>query len=240
MPISGYEHARQPIPLDHLRRQVEREKAEVEELGRRRSRRSAGGSPGVLAGYPIVYDTATVIGGMFVEVIAPGAAARAVREDDVRLLVNHNRDLLLARTRSGTLGLSGDQRGVAMRAELPDTPTAREVWTLVGRGDLSQGSMAFLPVRESWYPPSKERDGLPLVVIEDLKLFDVSVVAFPAYETTTVATVGAEPRFDLDGKLLRLDARLSGRGAPYPPASIRARVAELPKVRQRAFGVRTA
>ena len=243
MPISGYELARQPIPLDHLRRQVEREKAEVEELGRRRSRRAAGGSPGGLTGYPAVYGVETEIAGLFREILAPGAFRGALsRPDDVRLLRDHDKSLLLARTTNATLHLAEDVVGLRMRAVLPDTELARETLELVRLGTLSQGSFAFVPRTVRWYPPDK-RDGLPLAVVEDAgTLYDVSSVTYPAYESTTMHVGRTDEVAAWERRLRLTELRLErGPGSPLPPETVRRFLAERPgKAWARDFVLRAA
>jgi len=63
-------------------------------------------------GYAAVFDEDTVIGGQWMERIAPGAFTNALGRDDVTFLINHE-GLPLARTRSGTLELFEDQRSSA-------------------------------------------------------------------------------------------------------------------------------
>ena len=67
-------------------------------------------------------------------------------------------------------------------AELPDTSEARDLWTLIQRGDVDQMSFAFRVIRQKWNPERTERT-LTEVSLAD---GDVSVVTYPAYPTTTV------------------------------------------------------
>jgi len=145
-----------------------------------------------ISGHAAVFNSETIIGGAFREVIRPGAFTRALREkQDVRLLVNHDSNQILARTKSGTLALKEDSVGLAVSADLPDTQLGRDTWTLVKRGDLSGMSFAFIPKKENW-PEDDLRE------ILDCDLFDCSIVAWPAYPSTDVqansALVGAEAR----------------------------------------------
>jgi len=85
----------------------------------------------------------------------------------------------LARTKSGTLTLAEDDRGLRVEADLdPANPLAASVISAMRRGDLSQMSFAFRTIKDSW---SKDRQTREL---EEVELFDVSVVTFPAYEET--------------------------------------------------------
>jgi HK97 family phage prohead protease len=149
--------------------------------------RAAG--PMRLAGYAALFNTPTTIAGLFREQIAPGAFRAALdRGDDVRALFNHDAGVVLGRTRSGTLRLTEDHRGLRYELDLPDTTQARDVWTLVQRGDISQSSFAFtVPDGGDDITPAVSRSDLPLRIINTLQLFDVSPVTYPAYAETTVS-----------------------------------------------------
>lgn len=146
--------------------------------------RSAG--PMKLAGYAALYETETTIGSMFRERLASGAFASALhRRDDVRALFNHDANIVLGRTTSGTLRLSEDARGLRYELDLPDTSDARNLWALVQRGDVSQSSFAFSVDTEDW--PTVRSGDLPLRVVKSVHLFDVSPVTYPAYAETSVS-----------------------------------------------------
>lgn len=144
--------------------------------------RSDGDGPPVLEGYATIYDHRYDVGGEppygFTEVIARGAAAKSVGEADVRLLVNHD-GVPLARTKSGTLSLTSDDIGLHVRAELdPLNPSVVEMRSALGRGDLDEMSFAFKAVRQEWNADYTER------TIREVKLYDVSVVTYPANPAT--------------------------------------------------------
>ena len=134
-----------------------------------------------LSGYAAVFNDASVPL-PFKERIAPGAFRKTLSESpDVRLLINHE-GLPLARTKNGTLTLTEDDRGLRFDAELADTQEARDIYTLVQRGDVDQMSFAFRVIRQNWSKDKTERT-LTEVSLAD---GDVSVVTYPAYPTTTV------------------------------------------------------
>jgi HK97 family phage prohead protease len=134
-----------------------------------------------LSGYAAVFNDASVPL-PFKERIAPGAFRKTLNEmPDVRLLINHE-GLPLARTKNGTLTLTEDERGLRFDAELADTQEARDIYTLVQRGDVDQMSFAFRVIRQNWSKDKSERT-LTEVSLAD---GDVSVVTYPAYPTTTV------------------------------------------------------
>jgi HK97 family phage prohead protease len=142
-----------------------------------------------ITGYAAVFGANADLG-FFEERIAPGAFARAIDEDqDVRALWNHDANFILGRTKSGTLRLAEDDTGLRIDIDPPDTQTARDLVESIRRGDVDQMSFAFRAVKESW----TERDGeLPLRELEDVDLFDVSPVTYPAYEATSVGLRSAE------------------------------------------------
>ena len=134
-----------------------------------------------LSGYAAVFNEDSVPL-PFLERIAPGAFRKTLTETpDVRLLINHE-GLPLARTKNGTLRLTEDEAGLYMDADLPDTQAARDLYTLVERGDVDQMSFAFRVIRQKWNEDRSRR------VLTELSLSDgdVSVVTYPAYPATTV------------------------------------------------------
>jgi len=136
-----------------------------------------------VAGYAAVFNEETDIGDYFIEKIAPGAFTRAVKEDDVVFLINHE-DLPLARTRSGTLKLKEDDRGLYMETELDRRdPDVQNIIYKMERGDLDKMSFAFRATKQSWDETGK----VPVRTIEEVQLFDVSIVTSPAYEGTDIS-----------------------------------------------------
>jgi HK97 family phage prohead protease len=134
-----------------------------------------------LSGYAAVFNDSSVPL-PFKESIAPGAFRKTLSETpDVRLLVNHE-GLPLARTKNGTLTLGEDDRGLYFSAELADTQEARDIHTLIARGDVDQMSFAFRVIRQKW---SEDRSRRVLTEVS-LSDGDVSVVTYPAYPTTSV------------------------------------------------------
>jgi HK97 family phage prohead protease len=135
-----------------------------------------------LEGYAALFGAEARIGST-VETIRAGAfAATLASGRDVLALVDHDPARLLARTKTGTLRLSEDARGLAFSLDLPDTGPARDVLALAERGDLGGMSFGFRATDEHWSGDRRE--------IRAAELFEISVVqAFPAYEGTTV-----EPR----------------------------------------------
>ena len=133
-----------------------------------------------IVGHAAVFDTPAEIWG-FEEVIKKGAFKDAIKEDDVRALWNHDPNYVLGRTKSGTLELKEDNKGLAIENDPPDTQWAKDLQESMSRGDVDQMSFGFIVEEEKWI----SRDGEPdLREIHKARLFDVSVVTFPAYEET--------------------------------------------------------
>lgn len=136
-----------------------------------------------VAGYAAVFNEETNIGDMFTEVIAPGAFTNAVGRDDVVFLINHE-DLPLARTRSGTLTLKEDDRGLYMETQLDRRdPDVQNIIYKMERGDLDKMSFAFRATKQEW----DETGVLPKRTILEAQLFDVSIVTSPAYDGTDIS-----------------------------------------------------
>ena len=138
-----------------------------------------------VSGYAAVFNEIVNIGGYFRERVLPGAFAEAIRRDDVVFLINHN-GLPLARTRSGTLKLVEDQRGLNIETELDASdPDVQAIVPKMKRGDLDKMSFAF-SMRggiQTW----DESVEPPLRTIEKVgELHDVSIVTTPAYEGTEI------------------------------------------------------
>jgi HK97 family phage prohead protease len=143
---------------------------------------SDGETGATLVGYAAVYNVLSEDFGDFREIIAPGAFDGAVG-GDVRALFNHDQNYVLGRTKSKTLRLRTDKRGLAVEIDPPDANWARDLVASVARGDVDQMSFGFRTVDEAW----EETDGRIVRTIKKVELFDVSLVTYPAYPQTDVA-----------------------------------------------------
>jgi HK97 family phage prohead protease len=131
-----------------------------------------------LVGYAAVFDSPSEPL-PYTEFVRRGAFAKTINDGaDVRLLIDHT-GVPLARTRSGTLNIEEDERGLLVEADLdPLNPDAARVISAMRRGDMSQMSFAFRSIKDSWNEDRSVRE------LKEVQLFDVSVVTFPAYEQT--------------------------------------------------------
>ncbi|MDQ0318773.1 HK97 family phage prohead protease [Pararhizobium capsulatum DSM 1112] len=133
-----------------------------------------------LEGYAAIFSKPADIGGRFTETIAPGAFSATLRtRADVLALVDHDPGRVLARTRSGTLRLSEDSRGLAFDLDVPDTTSGRDVLALAERGDVGGMSFGFTALDEK-----RDGDRRELRAVE---LHEISaVMAWPAYDATII------------------------------------------------------
>jgi HK97 family phage prohead protease len=134
----------------------------------------------IVEGYAAVFDTITDLG-WIKEVIDRHAFDNADMSDIV-MKYNHESSILpMARTRGGSLQFTIDDHGLKIRAKLPDTMQNKDIYTLIKDGVLSKMSFAFTVKRQEYDYETDTRK-----ILEFDKIFDVSVVDVPAYETTEI------------------------------------------------------
>lgn len=174
-----------------------------------------------LVGYAATFNAPSQDLGGFIETIAPGAFTRALSEkQDVRALYNHA-DRPLGRTKSGTLVLTQDAKGLRFRCLLdPNQQLHRDLHSSVKRGDIDACSFAFKPAAENGdlWEDRKDASGKWYIArtLTDVDLFDVSIVNTPAYLSTSVQArseqVPAEIR-SIVSKMIEKRARTENRDA---------------------------
>lgn len=132
----------------------------------------------------------------FVERIAPGAFAEALKKSDVRALFNHDPNFVIGRTRSGTLVLQEDSVGLRYEITPPDTQWARDLVESLRRGDISQSSFAFTMSPGGVSQWEDRPDGTTLrTIVKVAELYDISPVTYPAYADTESGVRSAEEVF---------------------------------------------
>lgn len=153
------------------------------------------------------------------EMFDPAAFDRLLSDpdNDTVSLFNHNPDYLLGRQSAGTLTVRAGAEGLHFHVpELPDTQWGHDVGVLVKRGDLSGGSVGFMPGQSEL----RSVEGLRARAHTDVaRLRDLGPVTFPAYDGTkgsmamrSAAEFGRSAR--TRSQLIRARARVTlGRGA---------------------------
>lgn len=137
----------------------------------------------VIEGYFVVFDSVTELWPGCFEEIARSAFDDTL-ENDIRALINHNTELVLARTKSGTLTLRVDEKGLWARIVVNENDIdALNLYARVQRGDVDQCSFGFNVLDEDI---EYRDDGTTKWTINKVDLHEVSVVTFPAYEDTGV------------------------------------------------------
>lgn len=166
-----------------------------------------------IKGYALVFNRLSEDLGGFREQIAPEAVLRTLREGlDVRALFNHNPEIVLGRTKAGTLRLDKDPHGLAVTIDPPDPVNPPNLLESIRRGDISGMSFSFRTLEDSW----DFKTDPPTRTLLDMIVREVSPVTFPAYSDTSIAVrsmddaarlVGWKPSMGFRERLLRVMAR---------------------------------
>lgn len=155
-----------------------------------------------VSGYAVRFETESVNMG-FVEIIKRGAITEeTIKTSDVFALLNHNENTVLARSNHGvgSLTLTVDNDGVYYEFEAPNTANGDELLEHIKRGEISQSSFAFTVSNEdgaeTW---TKRSDGVIVRQINKIaRLYDISPVYQPAYESTTCSKRALEKLSELN------------------------------------------
>lgn len=135
-----------------------------------------------ISGYFAVFGSEYEIFQGASERVDPGAFEETL-SSDIRCLIDHETRLVLGRTKSGTLTLKVDSRGLWGEVEInPNDQDAMNLYERVKRGDVDQCSFGFDILDEEF----EDLGDKVRWTIKKVKLYEVSVVTFPAYEETSV------------------------------------------------------
>lgn len=152
-----------------------------------------------ITGKPIVFNARTDLGA-WDEIIDAGALDDADLKD-VRLLVNHNIDMIpLARSRNNnansTMQMMVVDDGMDIRANLDteNNTDAKNLYSAISRGDLDGMSFMFSVDGEKWEDLRSDHPTRHITRIS--KVFEVSAVTFPAYEQTSIEARGLADALD--------------------------------------------
>lgn len=164
-----------------------------------------------IEGYFAVFNSNYEIFSDASESVAPGAFTNTLG-GDIKALCDHDTRLVLGRNKAGTLELREDSHGLWGRITInPNDSDAVNLYERVKRGDVDQCSFGFEIVRED----SEFRDdGSVHFTIREVRLYEVSVVTFPAYAETSVSArkqdVAEIKKRKLDAWKITTRARLKG------------------------------
>src|SRR5690625_944835 len=164
----------------------------------------------VIEGYFAVFNSETELFPGAYEEIAPGAFDKTLN-NDIRALINHDTAYVLGRTKSNTLELKVDDKGLWGSIKINENDTdAMNLYERVKRGDVDQCSFGFNILKEDI---EHRDDGSIKWVIREVDLHEVSIVTFPAYGDTAVQArmkqkVQIEQR-QLEKRKLELKERLN-------------------------------
>lgn len=162
----------------------------------------------LLEGYAVVFDSETRLYDDIYEEVATGAF-NGVDFSDVRAFYDHQTGNLLGRTKSGTLSLNVDEKGLRFSLKLPNTQLGRDIFELTKRGDLSQCSFGFTVAEDTW--TYREDDTYHRSITKIGNLVEVSLVSIPAYDDTSVAVAQrSRDQFKNKQRALELELELLG------------------------------
>jgi HK97 family phage prohead protease len=165
----------------------------------------------IIKGYAAVFNKWSEDLGGFREIIRPGAFTKTLKDGaDVRALQNHESNYVLGRTKSQTLLLEEDDKGLAVEIHPPDTQYARDLIINIDRGDVDQMSFGFETIKDRW----GREEGRNTRELLEVKLFDVSIVTYPAYPQTVVQVRELFDEIGLDYEGLRDIFLRFNRGIP--------------------------
>jgi HK97 family phage prohead protease len=134
----------------------------------------------VVVGYGSIWNSRSENLGGFYEYISPDAISQeTIEKSDVRALINHNPDLVLARSTAGNLSLSVDEKGLRYEFSIPETSYGKDLAINMKNGNINQSSFAFTVGSDEWSTDEEGNDIRTITSIE--KLYDVSPVTYPAY-----------------------------------------------------------
>lgn len=164
------------FPRDNLTRQVpfQLERAESDADGL------------TLEGYGAVFDSPTRIDsweGMFDEVIARGAFSKTLKERTPVIQFDHGHHPLVGSIPIGSVEtIREDSHGLYVKARLHDNWLVQPVRDAIASGSIDGMSFRFSVVKEAF----DESGDVPKRTVQEVKLYEVGPVVFPAYEATSV------------------------------------------------------
>lgn len=134
-------------------------------------------------------------GDPFIECVESGVFDDALkRGNDVKLLLEHDKNMLLARTKDETLKLTETSRGLEMEANLVPSNQSEHIHALIKRGTLNKMSFGMVVLDDEW----KKENDVDKRFIKKLALYECSIVSDPAYEDSTIEARSNDIRQDVE------------------------------------------
>lgn len=153
-----------------------------------------GSQNNVIAGYVAEFEKYShelndFFRGKFKEKIRKGAFENSIRSKVIKALWNHDDNKVLGSTKSKTLNLWEDERGLKFELTLPNNNWGADALESVRRGDVDGMSFGFIPTITEWDDAS---DSETIRTLVEVDLIEISPVAFPAYPQTSVSARNLE------------------------------------------------
>jgi uncharacterized protein len=141
--------------------------------------------------YPSVFNQRSKLirewGEVFFEIISPSAFSNVLKDPALNTIatVDHDRSKMIGRTKSGTLQLSVDSKGLKASLEIPDTNLGRDLQVMIERGDYFECSFIYTIAEGGVHYDRSEE--IPVRTITDIdRLYDVSIVVDGAFANTII------------------------------------------------------
>lgn len=135
--------------------------------------------------------TNPISGKKFREVIEPGTFAKALENaQSVDLLYQHDKEKILSTTDNGSLDLhEDDESGLVMSAKITQTSWGKDAYQMIKDGIVRSMSFGMNVIHDTWL---KGADGIPLRIIDEINLIEVSAVRNPAYAASAIEARGID------------------------------------------------
>lgn len=165
----------------------------------------------VIRGYCALYDVPATIGGEFIERISPGAFTKTIANGDVVALLAHDWGRVLGRQSAGSLLLKDTALGLAFELDADvTTPSGQEALGTVRQRAVKGCSFGFRVLWDDW-----SDDGpIPTRTIREIELHEISLLANPAYDTTSAWVSSRKSTANSNGEAARrrIEAKMRARG----------------------------
>lgn len=165
----------------------------------------------VIKGYAARYDEPTTIGGLYIEKIAPRAFSKTIQSGDALALIAHDWSRVLGRQSAGSLRLKDTPLGLYFELDTDlTTPSGQEIFGNVRRRDVKGCSFGFFVLHDDW----DDSGDVPVRTLLDIELLEISILANPAYESTSawVSSRKSIANSNSQAARRRIEAKMRARG----------------------------